>query len=112
MTYCGQAAYISVHPDAIVNPLFKAVPPGMYWPTLVLSILASIVASQAMLTGTFQLISQAIRMAYLPRMRRAHTSKRVTSQIYIPLANWLMMLGAIVVTAVFKTVSIRSLLRS
>ncbi|QVM07232.1 hypothetical protein D8B26_001936 [Coccidioides posadasii str. Silveira] len=56
-----------------------------------------------MLTGTFQLISQAIRMAYLPRMRRVHTSKHVASQIYIPLANWLMMAGAIAVTAVFKT---------
>ncbi|KAI1941516.1 hypothetical protein LOZ12_001513 [Ophidiomyces ophidiicola] len=98
-----QAAFISGHPDAIVNPLFKAVPPGMYWPTLILSILASIVASQAMLTGTFQLISQAIRMAYLPRIRRVHTSKRVTSQIYIPLANWLMMLGSLAVTSVFKT---------
>ncbi|KAI1916049.1 hypothetical protein LOZ34_001560 [Ophidiomyces ophidiicola] len=97
------AAFISGHPDAIVNPLFKAVPPGMYWPTLILSILASIVASQAMLTGTFQLISQAIRMAYLPRIRRVHTSKRVTSQIYIPLANWLMMLGSLAVTSVFKT---------
>ncbi|KAI1923126.1 hypothetical protein LOZ65_003321 [Ophidiomyces ophidiicola] len=102
-SYHSLAAFISGHPDAIVNPLFKAVPPGMYWPTLILSILASIVASQAMLTGTFQLISQAIRMAYLPRIRRVHTSKRVTSQIYIPLANWLMMLGSLAVTSVFKT---------
>ncbi|KMP01170.1 potassium transporter 8 [Coccidioides immitis RMSCC 2394] len=111
MAFGVYAAFISWHPDAIVNPLFKAVPPGMYWPTLILSILASIVASQAMLTGTFQLISQAIRMAYLPRMRRVHTSKRVASQIYIPLANWLMMAGAIAVTAVFKTVSVGNFTR-
>lgn len=108
MTYCGQTAFISDHPDAITNPLFQAVPPGMYWPTLVLSMLASIVASQAMLTGTFQLISQAIRTAYLPKIRAVHTSKRVTSQIYVPLANWLMMGGALAVTGIFKTVRLMS----
>ncbi|KAG5294344.1 potassium transporter hak-1 [Histoplasma ohiense] len=103
LTYCGQAAFISVHPEAVVNPLFKSAPPGMYWPLFLLSILTSIVASQAMLTGTFQLMSQGIRMGYLPNIRVVHTSKRVSSQIYIPGANWLMMLTALVVTAVFKT---------
>ncbi|OAT05798.1 potassium uptake protein [Blastomyces gilchristii SLH14081] len=103
LTYCGQAAFISTHPDAIANPLFKSAPPGMYWPLFFLSILTSIVASQAMLTGTFQLMSQAIRMGYLPKIRAVHTSKRIPSQIYIPWANWLMMLAALVVTGVFKT---------
>ncbi|OJD21363.1 hypothetical protein ACJ73_07298 [Blastomyces percursus] len=56
-----------------------------------------------MLTGTFQLISQAIRMGYLPKIRAVHTSKRIPSQIYIPWANWLMMLAALVVTGIFKT---------
>ncbi|KLJ10782.1 hypothetical protein EMPG_13860 [Blastomyces silverae] len=103
LTYCGQAAFISTHPDAIVNPLFKSAPPGMYWPLFFLSIVTSIVASQAMLTGTFQLMSQAIRMGYLPKIRTVHTSKRIPSQIYIPWANWLMMLAALIVTGVFKT---------
>ncbi|KKZ66004.1 hypothetical protein EMCG_08226 [[Emmonsia] crescens] len=97
------AAFISIHPDAIVNPLFKSAPTGMYWPIFLLSILTSIVASQAMLTGTFQLMSQAIRMGYLPKIRAVHTSKRIPSQIYIPWANWLMMVAALVVTGVFKT---------
>ncbi|OJD11175.1 potassium uptake protein [Emergomyces pasteurianus Ep9510] len=103
LTYCGQAAFISIHPDAIANPLFKSAPTGMYWPIFLLSILTSIVASQAMLTGTFQLMSQAIRMGYLPKIRAVHTSKRIPSQIYIPWANWLMMFAALVVTGVFKT---------
>ncbi|ODH49554.1 potassium uptake protein [Paracoccidioides brasiliensis] len=103
LTYCGQAAFISSHPDAVMNPLFKSAPPGMYWPIFLLSILTSIVASQAMLTGTFQLMSQAIRMGYLPKIRAVHTSKRIPSQIYIPWANWLMMFAALVVTGVFKT---------
>ncbi|PGH08128.1 KUP system potassium uptake protein [Blastomyces parvus] len=98
-----RAAFISTHPDAIANPLFKSAPPGMYWPLFFLSIVTSIVASQAMLTGTFQLMSQAIRMGYLPKIRAVHTSKRIPSQIYIPWANWLMMIAALVVTGVFKT---------
>ncbi|PGH27704.1 potassium uptake protein [Polytolypa hystricis UAMH7299] len=102
LTYCGQAAFISRNPDAVTNPLFSSLPPGMYWPTLILSIVTSIVASQAMLTGTFQLISQAIRMAYLPRIRTVHTSRRISSQIYIPLANWSMMIATLIVTCVYK----------
>ncbi|EFE42937.1 hypothetical protein TRV_02302 [Trichophyton verrucosum HKI 0517] len=98
----GQAAYISEHLDAFENPLFKAVPPGLYWPTLVLSMITSIIASQAMLTGSFQLISQAVRLGYLPKLTRVHTSKRITSQIYIPLANWFMMACALAVTIVYQ----------
>lgn len=104
--YSGQAAYISEHLDAFENPLFKAVPPGLYWPTLVLSMITSIIASQAMLTGSFQLISQAVRLGYLPKLTRVHTSKRITSQIYIPLANWFMMACALAVTIVYQNVSI------
>ncbi|GBF65694.1 potassium transporter [Trichophyton mentagrophytes] len=100
--YSGQAAYISEHLDAFENPLFKAVPPGLYWPTLVLSMITSIIASQAMLTGSFQLISQAVRLGYLPKLTRVHTSKRITSQIYIPLANWFMMACALAVTIVYQ----------
>ena len=54
LAYIGQAAYISVHPGAYSNPFFKSVPPGMFYPSLVLAILAAIVASQAIITGTFQ----------------------------------------------------------
>ncbi|EEQ32068.1 hypothetical protein McanMca71_001657 [Microsporum canis] len=100
--YSGQAAYISEHLDAFENPLFKSVPLGLYWPTLVLSMITSIIASQAMLTGSFQLISQAVRLGYLPKLTRVHTSKRITSQIYIPLANWSMMACALAVTIVYQ----------
>ena len=103
-TYCGQAAFISEHPDAVANPLFKSAPPGTFWPTLILSMVTSIVASQAMLTGTFQLISQAIQMSYLPKIRAVHTSSQITSQIYIPMANWLMMAGSLGVTIMYKNV--------
>jgi KUP system potassium uptake protein len=77
----------------------------MYWPSLVLSILAAIVASQAMITGSFQLISQTMSLSYFPKVKLVHTSERFHGQLYIPLANWLMMIGTVIVTAVYNNVS-------
>lgn len=104
LAYIGQAAYISFDPAAVSNPFFNTVPPGMYWPSFVLSILAAVVASQAMITGSFQLISQTINMSYFPNLKIIHTSTRFHGQIYIPSANWIMMVLAIGVTAVFNNV--------
>ena len=74
----------------------------MIYPSLVISILAAIVASQAMITSTFQLLSQVMRLSYFPHIKLVHTSKKFYGQIYIPMANWLLMIGAIVVTAVYS----------
>jgi KUP system potassium uptake protein len=104
MAYIGQAAHISVHPSAYSNPFFNSVPPGMFWPSLIVSILAAIVASQALITSTFQLLFQLVNMSYFPPIKMVNTSVKYHSQIYIPFANWLMMIGTIVVTAVFKDV--------
>lgn len=104
LAYIGQAAYISVDPTAISNPFFNTVPPGMYYPSLVLSILAAVVASQAMITGSFQLLSQCMSLSYFPKVKLLHTSTRFHGQIYIPLANWLMMIGTLIVTGVYNNV--------
>ena len=69
MAYIGQAAYISDIPSAYTNPLFLTVPPHMFWPSLVISILAAIVASQATITATFQLLSQIMNASYFPHIR-------------------------------------------
>lgn len=106
LAYIGQAAYISRNPSAWDNPFFNCVPPGMYWPSIVISILAAIVASQAMITGVFQLLSQAINLSYFPKIKVIHTSKKFHGQIYIPLANWLLMIGTVIVTAVYNNVRI------
>lgn len=102
VAYIGQAAYISVHPEAVSNPFFNAVPPHMFWPSLVLSIAAAIVASQAMITGSFQLISQAMQMSYFPNIKLVHTSRTFHGQIYVPMVNWLMMIGTVLVTVVYN----------
>jgi len=102
--YIGQAAYISQDPTgtAYSNPFFNTVPPGMFYPSLVFAILATIVASQAMITSSFQLLSQVMRMSYFPHIKMIHTSKLFHGQIYIPMANWLLMIGTVVVTAIYN----------
>lgn len=100
--YIGQAAYISVNPAAYANPFFASVPPGTFYPALVIAILAAIVASQAMITSTFQLLSQIINMSYFPQVKMIYTSTTFHGQVYVPFANWLLMIGTIIVTAVYN----------
>jgi KUP system potassium uptake protein len=102
MAYIGQAAFISRNPSAYSNPFFNAAPPGTFWPAFIVSILATIVASQALITSTFQLLFQCINMSYFPPISYRYTSVKYHSQIFIPMANWTLMVGTIVVTAVFK----------
>jgi len=102
LAYIGQAAYISVHPDAYSNPFFNSVPPGMLYPSLIIAVLAAIVASQAMITATFQLISQIMKLSYCPQVKVVHTSRVFHGQLYVPFLNWLLMCGAILVTAVYS----------
>lgn len=102
LAYIGQAAYISVHPEAYSNPFYNSVPPGMLYPSLVVAVLAAIVASQAIITATFQLIAQIMKLSYCPQVKVVHTSKTFHGQLYVPFLNWLLMLGTILVTAVYS----------
>ncbi|KAI4282245.1 MAG: hypothetical protein L6R38_003077 [Xanthoria sp. 2 TBL-2021] len=102
LAYVGQAAYISDHPEAYSNPFFNAVPPGMFYPSLIIAVLAAVVASQTMVTATFQLLSQIIKLSYFPQVKLVHTSKKFHGQIYIPWVNWLLMVGTIVVTVAYN----------
>ncbi|KAL9066379.1 MAG: hypothetical protein Q9161_007598 [Pseudevernia consocians] len=102
LAYIGQAAYISQNKGAYSNPFFNSVPPGTFYPSLVIAILAAIVASQTMITATFQLLSQIIKLSYFPQIKVRHTSKVFHGQIYIPWVNWLLMVGTICVTAAYS----------
>jgi KUP system potassium uptake protein len=102
LAYSGQAAHISVHPGAYENPFFKSVPPGMLYPSLVIAILAAIVASQAIITATFQLMAQVMKLSYFPQIKVVHTSKKFHGQLYVPLLNWLLMLGTVLVAAIYN----------
>ncbi|CAF9905572.1 MAG: hypothetical protein GOMPHAMPRED_003266 [Gomphillus americanus] len=100
--YCGQAAYLSIFPEAYTNPLYNSVPPGMLYPALVVAILAAIVASQAIITATFQLITQIMKLSYFPQIKVVHTSKIFFGQVYVPMLNWLMMIGTVLVAAIYN----------
>ncbi|TVY88032.1 Potassium transporter [Lachnellula willkommii] len=104
LAYIGQAAYISQDAtgEAYTNPFFNTVPPGSFYFSLVIAVLAAIVASQAMITACFQLLAQVMRMSYFPHIKTVHTSRLFHGQIYMPLANWLLMIGTVVVTAVYS----------
>ena len=106
--YIGQAAYISQDATGTAwsNPFFYTVPPGSFYFSLVIAILATIVASQAMITGCFQLLSQIMKLSYSPRIKTVHTSKIFHGQVYMPLANWALMIGTIIVTTAYSNVSI------
>ncbi|KAK7733672.1 hypothetical protein SLS53_008139 [Cytospora paraplurivora] len=102
LAYISQAAYISVNPEAYSNPFYNSVPPGMLYPSLIVAVLAAIVASQAIITATFQLTSQIMKLSYCPQVKVVHTSKTFHGQLYVPFLNWLLMCGTILVTAVYS----------
>ncbi|KAJ5800477.1 uncharacterized protein N7518_002545 [Penicillium psychrosexuale] len=102
LAYIGQAAYISVHPEAYSNPFFNAAPPGTIYPALVIAILAAIVASQAIITATFQLLAQVMKLSYFPQIKVIHTSQIFHGQLFIPIANWLLMIGTILIASIYN----------
>ncbi|UKZ75135.1 hypothetical protein TrVFT333_002808 [Trichoderma virens FT-333] len=104
LSYIGQAAFISTDETqkAYTNPFFNTLPPKTLYFGLVMAILAAIVASQAMITSSFQLLTQIMRLSYFPHIKVVHTSRKFSEQVYIPLANWLLMIGTVIVTAVYS----------
>ncbi|KAK3381774.1 potassium transporter-domain-containing protein [Podospora didyma] len=102
--YIGQAAFISSDASgtAFTNPFFYTVPPGTFYFSMVIAVLAAIVASQAMITSSFQLLTQVMRLSYFPHIKTVHTSEKFHEQVYMPFANWLLMIGTVIVTAVYN----------
>lgn len=102
LTYIGQAAYLAVRPEAYAYPVFNTAPPGCLILSMVLAILAAIVASQAIITATFQLLAQIVKLSYFPQIQVVHTSKTYHNQLYVPLVNYLLCIGTVAITAVFR----------
>jgi KUP system potassium uptake protein len=102
IAYSGQAAYISRFPDAYSNPFYNTAPRGWVIPSLIAAIGAAIVASQAIITATFQLMTQIMKLSYFPQIKVVHTSTVYHGQVYVPAANWLMMIGTVLVAAIYN----------
>ena len=88
LNYFGQGALLLTHPDSIVNPFFHLAPGWAGIPLVLLATTASIIASQAVISGAFSVTRQAMYLGYLPRMGIVHTSETEIGQIYIPILNW------------------------
>ena len=90
-------------PEKISSPFFLLVPGWGRWPLVVLATVATVIASQAVITGAFSVASQAIQLGYLPRLRITHTSEETIGQIYVPWINWLLMISVRTLVVTFKS---------
>jgi KUP system potassium uptake protein len=105
LNYFGQGALCLRDPEAIANPFYALVPSALQLPMVFFATVATVIASQAMISGVFSLAQQAIRLGYLPRLQVVHTSGEHKGQIYVPTANWLMLIGCLLTVAIFPTSS-------
>ncbi len=103
LNYAGQAALVIHDPSALDNPFFKLVSAQWMMPLVILTTLATIIASQAVITGAYSLTRQAVNLGLLPRMEIKHTSAIHHGQIYVPQVNWLLMVGVIIFVLVFRS---------
>lgn len=105
LNYLGQGALILADPSAIENPFYKLAPEGLLLPFVILATVATIIASQAVITGAFSLTRQAIQLGLLPRMEIRYTSEHTSGQIYIPRVNLILMVIVIALVWMFETSS-------
>jgi KUP system potassium uptake protein len=105
LNYFGQGALLLRDPEAAVNPFYNLLPEWGQLPMVGLATLATIIASQALISGVFSLTAQAVQLGYFPRVRIVHTSSTEFGQIYVPGMNWMMMIGTIALVIGFGSSS-------
>jgi len=105
LNYFGQGALILSDPKAIENPFYYLAPEWLLYPLVILATLATVIASQALISGAFSITFQALQLGFLPRMKILHTSEDERGQIYIPQINWILFIATISLVLGFKTSS-------
>ncbi len=105
LNYLGQSALLLANPAAVENPFFLMAPDWARLPLVLLATLATIIASQAVISGAFSVSQQAVQLGFLPRIRIQHTSAKAAGQIYVPLINWGLLLLVILLVFGFKSSS-------
>jgi KUP system potassium uptake protein len=105
LNYWGQGAFLLNNPEDIESVFFRMVPEPLLIPIVILATCATIIASQALISGVFSLTAQAVQLDYLPRIKIRHTSQSHSGQIYVPLVNWLLMIACIGLVIGFQTAS-------
>jgi KUP system potassium uptake protein len=105
LNYFGQGALLLANPEAIENPFYRLYPAWALLPMVVLATMATVIASQAVITGAFSFTRQAIQLGLLPRLQIRHTSESIAGQIYLPRVNQLLFVGVLLVTLIFRSSS-------
>jgi len=105
LNYFGQGALVLMDPSAADNPFFNMMPDWALIPMVGLATAATVIASQALITGAFSATKQTIQLGFLPRLTILHTSIKDTGQIYIPAVNWALLLGVVAAVAFFGSSS-------
>lgn len=103
LNYFGQGALLLANPEAERNPFFLLAPDWARYPLVFLAAVATIIASQAVISGSFSLTRQAVQLGYCPRLEIKHTSSEEIGQIYVPAVNWALMAATIALVLAFKT---------
>jgi KUP system potassium uptake protein len=103
LNYLGQGALLLQHPEAASQPFFALAPPMLLVPLVALATAAAVIASQALISAVFSITRQAVQLGYSPRVEIRHTSNTTIGQIYVPLVNWALMIGAIGLVVAFRT---------
>jgi len=102
LNYLGQGALLVAQPDAIRNPFYLLAPSWALIPLVVLATCATVIASQAVISGTYSLTRAAIQMGYCPRLKIEHTSERQIGQIYVPFVNWSLFVAVVLLVVAFR----------
>jgi KUP system potassium uptake protein len=102
LNYMGQGALLLSHPEAAINPFYLLAPEWARLPLVGLATVATIIASQAVISGAFSVTHQAVQLGFLPRLRTEHTSEKAAGQIYIPVVNWGLLAMVIILVLGFK----------
>lgn len=105
INYFGQGALLLADPDAVKNPFFNMAPGWALLPLVVLATMATVIASQALISGAFSVTKQAIQLGYLPRLNIRHTSVHDKGQIYIPFVNWALFTAIVLAVGMFRSSS-------
>jgi len=105
LNYFGQGALLLTEPEAVKNPFYNMAPDWALIPLVILATAATVIASQALITGAFSVTKQVIQLGFLPRLQIQHTSERDTGQIYMPFVNWGLFVFIVLAVVMFKTSS-------
>jgi KUP system potassium uptake protein len=103
LNYFGQGGLLLAHPAALENPFYRLTPTWGLYPLVVLASAATIIASQAVISGAYSITRQAIQLGYLPRLEVRHTSETEIGQVYVPRVNWALLVAIVVLVLFFQT---------